>query len=546
MKARASCLAAVLLLLACAPCFAVTILVPTDQPTIAAGIAAADSGDVVLVETGTYYEYDIVMKSGVTVESQAGDPSYVVVNASDLGRCFILNGVDGGELDALTLTSGAAVGAGLDGKGGGMLCVESSTRIEDIEFAGNLCSIEGGGLYCEGGTPQVVSCNFTNNTSNGAGGGAVLRGTSGPMDSFGSNIFRGNTAERGGGLAVFGASTLNLLNGCVFEENEAVMAGRQGCEHRTSGLGGGVYVDSLASMEIRSAVFTDNFAHHAGGGVYITGGSAPEINFARFTLNQATTYGGGLCAEHAGGLSMSGWGVTNDYLDDNTAWHGGAIYLFDTDDVTISQHAFRDNVASERGGAVSLDSCSDVTFDECQFTGNRAVRGLAFDVLGCEHFTITSSTIADNRPMMGGPDPGPIYFGQSLSWSGIFDTIIAFNNGEAIACGASVVPNPSYPDPVELSRLDIYGNTGGDWTGAIEGFGGFVSNISLDPRFCDMDGSEGDEHDDFELCSNSPCLAGASENPNPGLIGAHDAGACGECDSPVADASWGSIKALFR
>jgi hypothetical protein len=202
-------------------------------------------------------------------------------------------------------------------------------------------------------------------------------------------------------------------------------------------------------------------------------------------------------------------------------------------------------VASERGGAVSLDSCDDVTFDVCQFTGNRAQRGLAFDVLGCEFFSLTSCTIADNRPM-GGALTGAIYFGQTLAWSVIIETIIAFNDGAAVACGATVSPDPGFPDIVlDIHWVDIYENTGGDWSGCIEFYGDYLSNTNVDPRFCDMAGVETDEHDDFELCSNSPCLEDAPGNPSASLWGAHDAGPCGECDSAVESMSWGSMKALY-
>jgi hypothetical protein len=97
-------------------------------------------------------------------------------------------------------------------------------------------------------------------------------------------------------------------------------------------------------------------------------------------------------------------------------------------------------------------------------------------------------------------------------------TIIAHTiDGGAVGCMAATSPF--------FSCCNIFGNTGGDWSGCIAGHGGSSGNIGLDPQFCDL------QNENYGLDSDSPCAPDHSPG-SCGLIGALPV-ACGLID--VAD-----------
>jgi len=64
-----------------------------------------------------------------------------------------------------------------------------------------------------------------------------------------------------------------------------------------------------------------------------------------------------------------------------------------------------------------------------------------------------------------------------------------------------------------------------------------VSNIFMDPLFCD------DVADNYAHCDDS--FAVHYNNTWDEQIGAYESG-CPPCGTPVEDATWGAVKALFK
>ena len=77
-------LAAALLMLA-PPCLSRTWhILPDgsgDAPTIRAGVDSAAVGDTLEIACGTYYEHHIVVKSGLVLRSETGQPECVTIDA---------------------------------------------------------------------------------------------------------------------------------------------------------------------------------------------------------------------------------------------------------------------------------------------------------------------------------------------------------------------------------------------------------------------------------------------------------------------------------
>ena len=72
--------------LAALPSRAATVRVPSDQPTIQAGVDVATEGDTVLVAEGTYYERGITIQGrGIVLISESG-PAVTTIDCLGLGN----------------------------------------------------------------------------------------------------------------------------------------------------------------------------------------------------------------------------------------------------------------------------------------------------------------------------------------------------------------------------------------------------------------------------------------------------------------------------
>ena len=218
-----NCILAILLILAPSFLLAATIHIPSDQPTIQAGINTATEGDTVELADGTYQwdgnrDLDFSGKN-LVIRSASGNPESCIIDADgsmyDYHRAFNFHSGEGPEsrLENLGITGGWVESDYYTG-GGGIQCLDgSSPTIHGCYFFGNY----GSAIYCKSwSNAQVSDCRFVGNHGRNGGGAQLLT----YFGTFSNCDFINNTAEyAGGGLR--GQGVQLLLQDCRFIGNMA-------------------------------------------------------------------------------------------------------------------------------------------------------------------------------------------------------------------------------------------------------------------------------------------------------------------------------------
>jgi predicted outer membrane repeat protein len=236
--------------------------VPSPFPTISSALAAASSGDTVLVAPGTYLER-LDMKNGV------------VLRGSDLENPPVVD------------AQGSGVPITAENCG-------PSTQVEDFIFRNGVGSGFGGGARIAGSSLTMQRCRFENNTAMHGGG-------VGGDGAFFLNecIFEGNHAtDTGGGIAVTDLPSPTIVS-CRLSSNTASTGGaiavRNGCtpsiqttilDENTADQGAAIWWDFLAGGTIELCTIVENTALALqGGALSCSPLSTPLINRTILAFN---------------------------------------------------------------------------------------------------------------------------------------------------------------------------------------------------------------------------------------------------------------------
>jgi len=306
--------------------------VPSGCPTIQAGVDSVGAGDTVLVACGTYYEHDIVMRSGVRLSSETGLADCVTIDAQQLGRVFFCRDIDTTAVfEGFTIAGGSAVACPDDDRGGGMFCVGASPTVRNCLFCGNSAS-DGGALICIcQADARVRSCTFRDNRAE-AHGGAVDCCYSAPL--FEDCLFFGNVSEHSGGAFTCYSGSAPVLTRCVLRENSAGLSG------------GAAHSSACATLTFINCTLCRNSAGWIGGGV------CSDFDGVVWLENSIVAYsleGGAVCCWDG----WTGLACCNLYGNVGGDWAGCISYFYE-----------RDGNFSECPGFCDPEAC-DFRLQEC-------------------------------------------------------------------------------------------------------------------------------------------------------------------------------------
>jgi predicted outer membrane repeat protein len=345
---------------------AATHRVPSEYPTIQAGIDACQDGDTVLVAAGVYscagnteLRFNEVRCS---LRSEAGSGE-TMIDCLGNGAAFSLSqdGASEAIIEGFTLQ-----GAGSN-PGGAIRANEDSLTIRDCRFVDNASGF-GGAIDFANGKLRVERCVFDENTAS-YDGGAIDASVGASLEVIECQFLGNSAGAKGGGISAAGADSV-VVRDCLFSGNRAGAIGA-----------GALLVAWHATVE--RVQFLENSSNWDGGALLLSGSDATtRVRDCLFVRNRAEGRDGGAIAMGLDAFSPGSANLEDCLFYDNTAKGGGAVSCGNYSAPTFRSCTFIANSATAgRGGALSLYWHSEPILEQVliaqntQGGGIRAVEG---------------------------------------------------------------------------------------------------------------------------------------------------------------------------
>jgi len=297
----------------------------TAATNINAALGAASTGNVILVDDGTYDTETVELNRPMTLKSLRG-PLAARIDGKDVRRCLAITAA--ALADGFTLVHGAAP------HGGGAYLSDGEIRNSLVHS--NTASDYGGGIYfAQDGLAS--QCAIGNNTAYGGGGIEFDGGGT----ASACEILENTALYYGGGADCWGGGT---LTNCLIRDN------------RSGGYGGGV--ECWEGGTLYGSTMIGNHADYDGGGV-------ESFYWNRGAVVYNSLIAGNSAGRYGGGADLWGGGVFwNCTIIGNTAGMGGGVYCLDAADIRNSiiyynQAAVGDNILNHgQTGHVYVSTCA--------------------------------------------------------------------------------------------------------------------------------------------------------------------------------------------
>ena len=334
---------------------------------------------------------------------------------------------------------------------GGTLGTHSiNMRMRQITVMNNTADNNGGGLYMDftttGGTVPIPTFNLSEtghtrriigNTADNNGGGLLITERLGGIESGSISGLTGNTIINtiiedntattglGGGVCIESGSLTSAVD-AVFTVINSSISGN------TSYLdGASIWLNSVERMTLTNSFLDRNITITGdGAGLYFNPlGSAPTtariltLNGTSFSLNHALDgNGGGIFIDSAQVT------ITDADFEDNRAIHGGGIYGINST-ISIPSGQFMGNVATNNGGVIFVDGGQTTTTDVI-FEKNSATHGGGIYATDTT-FSISDGSFTENHATNG----GGIYLEEDAT---LVATNTSFTNNTATSHGGAI------------------------------------------------------------------------------------------------------------
>ncbi|MBD3335008.1 MAG: hypothetical protein GF355_05790, partial [Candidatus Eisenbacteria bacterium] len=289
--------------LSIAPAGARTWNVPSEAPTIQAGVDSAAAGDTVLLAPGTYAgpgNRDIDFGGVDLVLLSKDGPEATIIDCEEAGRGLHFHNDEGPQ----AMVAGFTIRRGSADFGGAIYARAASPTIQDCILTENSATELGGGWASVLGSQAALrGCRIEENSCQGPGAGIACYNSYLTIEDC---TVRANTAGGDGGGILCVASSDPIIRDCDIEENSADRGGGIACDAASgaiencrlrfndAGSGGGLECLNGADPVLTECDLSANTAG-GGGGVGCLYGGAPSFIACRLSGNEAGSGAGINC-----------------------------------------------------------------------------------------------------------------------------------------------------------------------------------------------------------------------------------------------------------